>query len=46
MEASARFKGGMKRKRLSLGEVTSSGEAIRIELFRKCFDSEESYSRQ
>jgi hypothetical protein len=46
MKASARFKDDMKRKRLSLGEVASSGEAIRIELFRKWFDSEEGYSRQ
>ncbi len=44
IEASARFRAGLKRKRLSLAEVTSSGEAIRIELFRKWFHKEESNS--
>lgn len=40
LEASASFKAGLKRKRLSLAEVTTSGEAIRIELFRKWFGKE------
>ncbi len=44
IEASVRFIAGLKRKRLSLAEVTSSGEAIRIELFRKWFQKEASNS--
>jgi hypothetical protein len=34
----------LRRKRLSLAEVTTSGEAIRIELFRKWFGKEERHS--
>jgi hypothetical protein len=34
----------LRRKRLSLAEVTTSGEAIRIELFRKWFSKEERHS--
>lgn len=41
LEASARFRAGLRRKRLSLAEVTASGEAIRIELFRKWFKEKE-----
>lgn len=44
LEASARFRAGLKRKDLSLGEVTTSGEAIRVELFRKWFGKQESHS--
>lgn len=44
LEASASFKAGLRRKRLSLGEVTTSGEVIRIELFRKWFGTEEDHS--
>ena len=41
LEASARFRAGMRSKRLTLAEVTASGEAIRIELFRKWFEEKE-----
>lgn len=44
LEASNRFKAGLRRKRLSLAEVTASGEAIRIELFRKWFEEKEGHS--
>jgi hypothetical protein len=37
-EAPNSFKAGLGRKRLNLAEVTASGEAIRIELFRKWFE--------
>ncbi len=43
-EASAHFRAALKRRRLSLGEVTTSGEAIRIELFRKWFRREQGHS--
>jgi hypothetical protein len=44
LEASAHFRAGLKRKQLSLGKVSSSGEAIRIELFRKWFSEEKRHS--
>jgi hypothetical protein len=44
LEASNRFKTGLRTKRLSLAEVTASGEAIRIELFRKWFEEREGHS--
>jgi hypothetical protein len=37
LDASDRFKAGLKRKRLSLDDVTTSSEAVRIELYRKWF---------
>lgn len=37
LEASQRFKAGLKRKHLSLAEVESSGEAIRIKLLKRWF---------
>lgn len=40
LEASVRFRSRLKRKHLTLPEVTSSSEAIRIELFRKWFGKE------
>ena len=44
LEASGRFRAGLRRKRLSLAEVTASGEAIRIELFRQWFGEKEGNS--
>jgi hypothetical protein len=44
LEASTTFRAGLRRKRLSLAEVTTSGEAIRIELFRKWFGKETGHS--
>lgn len=44
LEGSARFRAGLRRKRLSLAEVTASGEAIRIELFRQWFEDKEGNS--
>ncbi len=40
LEASRRFRAGLRRRRLSLDELTGSGEAIRIELFRQWFGKE------
>lgn len=45
LEASDRFRAGLKRKRLSLAEVTPSGEAVRIELFRRWFAEKEGNPR-
>lgn len=44
LEASEAFRVGMKRRHLSLAQVESSGEAIRIELFRKWFQRKEIHS--
>lgn len=44
LEASHRFRAGLRRRRLSLAELTASGEAIRIELFRKWFGKQKSPS--
>ena len=44
LEASDRFRAGLRRKRLSLAEVKASGEAIRIELFKQWFEEKEGNS--
>ena len=44
LEASNQFRAGLRRKRLSLAEVTASGEAIRIELFRQWFQQKEGHT--
>jgi ssDNA-specific exonuclease RecJ len=44
LEASQIFRSRMQRRHQSLAEVWSSSEAIRIELFRKWFESKESHS--
>ena len=41
LDASNRFKAGLRRKRWSLAEVAASGEAVRIQLFRKWFEEKE-----
>jgi len=43
LEASRRFRTTLSRKHLSLAKVAASGEAIRIELFRRWFANEESH---
>jgi hypothetical protein len=45
LEASDSFRAGLRRKRLSFAEVTASGEAIRVELFKKWFEEKAGDSR-
>ena len=47
LEASETFRSGMRRRHLSLTQVESSSETIRIELFRKWFQANEtSFTRR
>jgi len=43
LAASGRLRAGLRKKRLSLAEVTASGEAIRVELVRKWFREKEGH---
>jgi len=43
LEASDVFRAGMNRRHVSFAQLGSSGEAIRIELFRKWFESQEGH---